>query len=161
MTIAIVDEWPADVLKTGDTTLVRSLSNMVMLVVRQPGKLYAHYITLEGGCYALEHTLGTEDRIFERLYERLAPLALSQLVIDNEFLPDLPDALGRATSTTEQIPRAGERLDALDLLPAAFPIEEILDSTRPRAREAAVRHRRPELRQRQPPAQRSRDPSTG
>ena len=104
MTIAIVDEWPADVLKTGDTTLVRSLSNMVMLVVRQPGKLYAHYITLEGGCYALEHTLGTEDRIFERLYERLAPLALSHLVINNEFIPDLEPELWQGDETPSRSP---------------------------------------------------------
>lgn len=127
LTVAIVDEWPADVLKTGYTTLVRSLSNMVMLVVLQPGKLHAHYITLEGGCYPFVHTLGSDDRFFERLYERLAPLALSHLVINNQFDPDLEPALWQGDEVTEQIFRAGKLMDALHLLPAPWPLQDLLD----------------------------------
>ncbi|MBA2325060.1 MAG: class II aldolase/adducin family protein, partial [Actinobacteria bacterium] len=41
---------------------------------------------------------------------------------------DLPVELCGGDEQTRQIRRAGERLDALDLLPAAFPIEEILSS---------------------------------
>jgi ribulose-5-phosphate 4-epimerase/fuculose-1-phosphate aldolase len=47
-------------------------------------------------------------------------------VIANEFRSDLPEELWDGDDRTRQIRRAGERLAALDLLPAAFPIEEIL-----------------------------------
>jgi ribulose-5-phosphate 4-epimerase/fuculose-1-phosphate aldolase len=47
-------------------------------------------------------------------------------VIGNEFTSDLEPALWAGDEVTRQITRAGERLDALELLPAAFPIEEIL-----------------------------------
>ncbi|MET0921260.1 MAG: class II aldolase/adducin family protein, partial [Acidimicrobiia bacterium] len=61
------------------------------------------------------------------VFSRVEPLATSRLVIGNEFTSDLPVELWSGDDTTAQITRAGERLDALDLLPAAFPIEEILD----------------------------------
>ena len=71
----------------------------------------------------------------------------------------------RGRRITRQITRAGERLGALDLLPAAFPIEEILSARGSAARQAALRHRRAELRQRQCASQRrgpaSRSRSTG
>ena len=60
------------------------------------------------------------------MFSRIEPLATSRLVIGNEFTPTCPPSSGTATSITRQITRAGERLAALDLLPAAFPIEEIL-----------------------------------
>jgi ribulose-5-phosphate 4-epimerase/fuculose-1-phosphate aldolase len=48
------------------------------------------------------------------------------LVIGNEFTADLPRSVWDGNDVTRQITRAGQRLAALDLLPAAFPIEEIL-----------------------------------
>jgi len=60
------------------------------------------------------------------VFSRVEPLASSRLVIGNEFTDDLPDALRAGDDITRQITRAGQRLAALDLLPAAFPIEEIL-----------------------------------
>ena len=86
---------------------------------------------------------------FKTVFSRVEPLATSRLVIGNDFVPDLPPELWDGDDITRQITRAGERLDALDLLPAAFPIEEILSDARPPPREAALRHRRPELRQRE------------
>ncbi len=127
VTVAGVDAWPEDVLKTGYTTLVRGLSNMVIFVVRSAGKLHAHFITLEAGCYPIDHTLGTRDEFFERMYARLAPLASSHLVINNEFDPDLPPELWEGDEVTEQIYRAGKKLEALNLLPAVWPIKELLE----------------------------------
>ena len=60
------------------------------------------------------------------MFSRVEPLASSRLVIGNEFTDDLPDSLRAGDDITRQITRAGQRLAALDLLPAAFPIEEIL-----------------------------------
>jgi ribulose-5-phosphate 4-epimerase/fuculose-1-phosphate aldolase len=48
------------------------------------------------------------------------------LVIDNVFDQDLPEALWKGDEITHSIARTGKKLDALDLLPAPFPIEEIL-----------------------------------
>ena len=36
---------------------------------------------------------GDEQNFFERIFERIQPLACSHLVINNEFSPDLPDHL--------------------------------------------------------------------
>jgi ribulose-5-phosphate 4-epimerase/fuculose-1-phosphate aldolase len=47
-------------------------------------------------------------------------------VIANDYVVDLPEELWYGDDQTREIARAGEQLDALDLLPAAFPIEEIL-----------------------------------
>lgn len=47
-------------------------------------------------------------------------------MIANDFRSDLPEELRDGDEQTRQIERAGERLARLDLLPAAFPIEEIL-----------------------------------
>ena len=49
-------------------------------------------------------------------------------MIDNEFVPDLPEELWDGDETTAQIHRAGERLDALDLLPSPFPLDGILSA---------------------------------
>ena len=125
--VATVDTWPDDVLKTGYTMLVRSLSNMVILVVRAEGKLHAHFVTLEGGCYPVVHAEGAEDDFFGRMYQRLAPLASSHLVINNEFHPDLPPELWNGDEITEQIYRASLKLDALHLLPAMWPLQDLLD----------------------------------
>jgi ribulose-5-phosphate 4-epimerase/fuculose-1-phosphate aldolase len=60
------------------------------------------------------------------MFERIEPLAMSRLVIANEFLTDLPRELWDGDEQTRQLQRAGERLAALNLLPAPFPVEDIL-----------------------------------
>ena len=79
--------------------------------------------------------------------ERLLPLATSRLVIENEFRTDLEPELWDGDELTREIGEAGRRLDALGLLPAPFPIEELLSRARAAARLAPLRHRRPLLRQ--------------
>ncbi len=106
--------------------LVRSLSNLFIgLVPSDADAPDVHFLTLEQGHYVVE---GNHDRsaYFDRVYRRIEPLATSSLVINNTFDPDLPEELWDGDELTEQIYRAGRKLDALNLLPAPFPIEEIL-----------------------------------
>jgi ribulose-5-phosphate 4-epimerase/fuculose-1-phosphate aldolase len=123
--IAHLGERPSDLLRTGYPLLVRGLANLAVMVSDGPGGVAAHFVTLEQGTYAVEHT-GDDDAFFAQVFARVEPLASSRLVIANEFRVDLPPTLWNGDEQTRQIARAGEQLDALDLLPAAFPIEEIL-----------------------------------
>jgi ribulose-5-phosphate 4-epimerase/fuculose-1-phosphate aldolase len=122
--LADVDNPPDDVLRAGYPLLVRALANLTVMV-SDDGSPSAHFVTLEQGRYLVRHS-GDDDKFFAEVFERMEPLASSRLVIANEFQTDLPEALWGGDEHTRQIRRAGEHLDALDLLPAAFPIEEIL-----------------------------------
>ena len=116
-------EEPLDGLRETYPLLVRALANIALLYV--PGK-GAFFTTMERGHYAVR----ADDNgasLAERVVERLLPLATSRLVIDNEFLTDLEPELWEGDEITEQIRAAGVRLGDLDLLPAPFPIEELLD----------------------------------
>lgn len=121
-----VDEKPDDVLKAGYPLMIRSLSNLLLFLINTGGKLETHFITLEQGSYKIDADPGDEEEYFASLMERLTPLAFSQLVIDNEFRTDLPEEVWDGDEISEQLRDAGRRLDDLDLLPAAFPIQDIL-----------------------------------
>jgi Class II Aldolase and Adducin N-terminal domain len=110
-----------EIMKAAYPVLVRSLSNMVIYNTRVDGVLESHFITIEQGHYTVRHTDG-EEAFFQRVFARLQPLACSHLVINNEFVPDLPDTLWAGDETTRQIGWAGKQLDGMGLLPAAFPI---------------------------------------
>ena len=125
--LAELPEPPVDILRTGYPLLVRGLANLCIMVSPAPTGSIANFVTLEQGTYALDTSVGDDDRFFfKTVFSRVEPLASSRLVIGNEFVPDLPRELWEGDDITRQITRAGERLAALDLLPAAFPIEEIL-----------------------------------
>jgi ribulose-5-phosphate 4-epimerase/fuculose-1-phosphate aldolase len=117
---------PTDVLRTGYPLLVRGLANLCVMVSPDPEGSVAHFVTLEQGTYAIDTGAGNDQFFFKTVFSRIEPLATSRLVIGNEFTPDLPVELREGDAVTRQITRAGERLSKLDLLPAAFPIEEIL-----------------------------------
>ena len=124
--LAELDAPPSDILRTGYPLLVRGLANLcVMVSPSGPGSI-AQFVTLEQGTYAIDTGTDDDQFFFKSVFSRVEPLASSRLVIGNEFTTDLPDALRDGDDVTRQITRAGGRLAALDLLPAAFPIEEIL-----------------------------------
>ncbi len=126
--IAEVDEVRDDItdqLREGYPLLVRSLANLSVMVAQTPTGPTARFVTLEQGTYRIDHN-GSDADFFARVFERFEPLASSRLVIANEFETDLDESLWDGDTYTAQITDAGEHLDALDLLPAAFPIEEIL-----------------------------------
>jgi hypothetical protein len=95
--------------------LVRALANLVLTWTPGEG---AWFTTMERG-----HYYAAESAVVERL----APLARSRLVIDNEFRTDLEPELWTGDELTEEIRDAGRRLGELHLLPSPFPIEDLLD----------------------------------
>lgn len=109
-------EAPDDPLKASYPMLVRTLSNVVLLRVSGKG---VWFTTMEQGCYHVPDDPAA-------IYERLAPLATSRLVIDNEWVPDLEPELWDGDEITADLAQAGRRLDELDLLPSPFPVEEYL-----------------------------------
>ncbi len=113
---------------------LRSLGNIFILVVRngRNGFQEAFVSTLEQGSYSFVYH-GEDDEYFERVVERLAPLATSNLIIENEFVADLEPELWDGDEITASITRAGKKLDELDLLPSPFPIDDYLP-------EADLRH---------------------
>jgi len=123
--IAPFAELPDDVLRAGYPLLVRCLANLTVLVSEHADGLAARFVTLEQGTYGIGPGLA-DDEFFAEVFQRVEPLASSRLVIANEFVHDLPADLWDGDDTTRQMLRAGRELDALDLLPAPFPLEEIL-----------------------------------
>jgi ribulose-5-phosphate 4-epimerase/fuculose-1-phosphate aldolase len=104
--------------------LVRTLSNMLLYLTDGAGTPRAYVVTLEQGYFTIEDA--DEAAFFAQVYERLYPLASAQLVINNEFHTDLEPALWGGDELSAALAEAGRRLDALNLLPAPFPIDEIL-----------------------------------
>lgn len=123
--VAVTDQRPENVLKQAYPLLVRSLANLCVYLVRDGVRTTTYFVTLEQGYYQIPAMRGAA--YFDYIYERLHPLASSQLVIDNEFHTDLESPLWEGDDLTRQLSEAGRRLDALDLLPAPFPIHELLD----------------------------------
>ena len=104
--------------------LVRTLSNLLIVVARQEPALL-HLVTPEQAHVAIEGGV-TDRRFFEELYRRIEPLATSTMVVANIFEPTLEPELWDGDWKTASIGRAGRFLADLNLLPAAFPIEEQL-----------------------------------
>jgi hypothetical protein len=112
-----LESEPEDVLKASYPMLVRTLANVVVLHVPGQG---VWFTTMERGTYRI-----SDDPA--EVFDRLAPLAKSKLVIDNEFVPDLEPELWSGDEVTADIGAAGKRMGDLDLLPAPFPVHEFLD----------------------------------
>ena len=125
VSVAVTDQRPENVLKQAYPLLVRSLANLCVYLVRDGARTTTYFVTLEQGYYQIPAMAG--PAYYEYIYERLHPLASSQLVIDNEFHTDLEPALREGDDLTRQLSEAGKRLDALNLLPAPFPIHDLLD----------------------------------
>jgi ribulose-5-phosphate 4-epimerase/fuculose-1-phosphate aldolase len=120
---------PADVLQLNYPLMVRALANIMMCYVPGEG---VWFTTMERGHYGVEATNG-EGALADLVIDRLAPLARSRLIIDNEFRADLEQELWEGDEISEQVMEAGRRLGDLDLLPAPFPIDDLLDEREIRA----------------------------
>ncbi len=124
--VAETKDPPADVLRTAYPLLIRSLANLLVFIVNTDGRPETYFVTLEQGYYRVPYQPGREDEYFDTLYRRMEPLATSNLIIDNEFTPDLPEELWEGDEITEQVRQAAKRIDEMNLFPAPFPIQEIL-----------------------------------
>lgn len=114
-----------DIMRAAYPLVPRTLSNMVIYNTRVNGALESHFITIEQGHYTVRQG-SDEHSFFEQVFNRIRPLAFSHLVINNEFVPDLPEALWEGDEITQSVGRAGRKLDGMGLLPAVFPIHEFL-----------------------------------
>lgn len=121
------------ILKQAYPLLIRAVSNLLLYRVPHDNKVLqdrqydTHVVTLEQGSFPVPPELEDGSQAyFDYLYRRIEPLATSRLVVDNLFLPDLEPELWNGDEHTEQIYQAGLRLAEMDLLPAPFPIQELL-----------------------------------
>jgi ribulose-5-phosphate 4-epimerase/fuculose-1-phosphate aldolase len=110
---------PADELRETYPMLVRSLSNISLCYVPGYGVLFT---TMERGHYLVPDGPDLPASVVSRL----EPLATSHLVIDNEFRRDLEPELWAGDELTREIRAVGRRLERLGLLPAPFPVEELV-----------------------------------
>jgi ribulose-5-phosphate 4-epimerase/fuculose-1-phosphate aldolase len=104
--------------------IVRTLGNMVLYLASDGDDATAYVVTLEQGYFAIKNH--DDQAFFARVFERIHPMASAELVINNEFHTDLEPELWDGDELTAALSNAGRRLDALRLLPTAFPIEELL-----------------------------------
>ncbi len=126
VTVVETNAVPSDVLKSAYPILIRSFSNLLIYIVNSPNGLNAYFVTLEQGYYTVPYETRHDDEFFDEIYHRLEPLALSNLIIDNEFHQDLPEDLWNGDDITEQLSRSAQKIDAMNLFPAPFPIQELL-----------------------------------
>jgi ribulose-5-phosphate 4-epimerase/fuculose-1-phosphate aldolase len=112
-------EPPDDGLRETYPMLVRALANISLCYVPGHGVLFT---TMERGHYLVPD----DDGLARAVVEKLAPLATARLVIENEFRTDLEPELWAGDEHTRELAAAGRRLDRLGLLPAPFPVEELV-----------------------------------
>jgi hypothetical protein len=110
---------PQDGLRDTYPMLVRALANISLCYVPGRGVLFT---TMERGHYLVPDG----DQLAADIVERLLPLATARLVIENRFVKDLEPELWRGDALTREIGEAGRRLDRLGLLPAPFPVGELV-----------------------------------
>jgi ribulose-5-phosphate 4-epimerase/fuculose-1-phosphate aldolase len=110
---------PEDPLRETYPMLVRALANISLCYVPGHGVLFT---TMERGNYLLPD--GPD--LAAAVVTRLEPLATSRLVIDNEFRRDLEPELWHGDALTRELAAVGRRLGRLGLLPAPFPVEELV-----------------------------------
>jgi ribulose-5-phosphate 4-epimerase/fuculose-1-phosphate aldolase len=126
VTIIETNEVPDNILKAGYPLLVRTLSNLLIYIVRTTEQFDTYFVTLEQGYYNVPYQRGQDEAYFEQLFKRLEPLASSHLIINNDFQPDLPQDLWEGDDVTQKMYQAGRKIEAMNLWPAPFPIQEIL-----------------------------------
>jgi ribulose-5-phosphate 4-epimerase/fuculose-1-phosphate aldolase len=130
--IAVVElpERPDDFVRACYPVLVRSLSQVGICLLAEGGAVEAHFMTMEQGHYDVTRPAGGDDaQFFAEIHDRIAPLVTARYVINNIFNPDLPEELWNGDEITRDLVEAGRKLDALNLLPAPWPIHEILSES--------------------------------
>lgn len=109
-------------------SLIRSLSNILVVVVGEPEDPEFFVTTLERGVYAVLPEPSAPAARYNRLVSRIAPLARSHLIVKNEYISDLPRSLWKGNRDTESLTWGGEILESWDLLPTPFPMDQLLSA---------------------------------
>jgi len=126
-TVVDAHHEPDDIFRTFYPVLLHALSNVGVFLVRVGTRIDVHFMTMEQGHYVVSLDDGQrQERFFREIYERLAPLATSQLVINNRYERDLSEALWLGNEQTRDLSWAGEKLGEMSLLPAPWPIQDLL-----------------------------------
>jgi len=99
--------------------LVRSLSNLLLCVKSNANKPEIYFTTPEAGFYHIPFEP-------EAVYRKILPIAGAHFAIDNRLSTDLPRAYWESTPIVEKIKHYGRELDHLGVLPAPFPLREVL-----------------------------------
>ncbi len=126
--VSILEGAPPEghVLQTTYPHLLKNISNLLIYHTGQEAGLRTYFITPEQGYPHVSYRNGDAERYFEDAYQRIAPVACSRFVINNEFIRDLPGELAGGTEKTRQLYAAGKKLDEMDLLPNVIKIEQLL-----------------------------------
>ncbi len=114
------------ILETTYPHLLKNISNLLIYHIKNQQGLCSYFVTPEQGYPHVILRDGEVEEYFKNAYDRIAPLACSRFVINNEFIPDLPDELAAGTEKTRQLYYAGRKLDEMDLLPTVIKIEQFL-----------------------------------
>jgi ribulose-5-phosphate 4-epimerase/fuculose-1-phosphate aldolase len=114
------------ILETAYPQLLKNISNLLIYHTRNGNELHSYFVTPEQGFPRVVFRGDEIEAYFRNAYERIAPLACSRFVINNEFVSDLPDELVSGTDKTRQLFYAGRKLDEMDLLPTVIKIEQFL-----------------------------------
>lgn len=110
-----------DLRSAGYATLVKTLSNLMICVqIGNNGHVpELYFLTPEVGFYHYPFDV-------TKAYNSIAPIAGSKLVLGNQISIDLPERLWQGNALTEELKQYGHILDSLGLLPAPFPIQQVL-----------------------------------
>ncbi|MCY8235082.1 class II aldolase/adducin family protein [Priestia endophytica] len=128
ISILEVNEEPENIFEAAYPYLIRSLANHLIFIVHNKEKTDVYFITPEQGFYKLSYQREEKEDFFQKVYERLEPVASAQLVIDNHFVDNLDQNLWNGNNITQKIYVSGKKLDEMNLLPAPFPLEKYLSS---------------------------------
>jgi len=125
--LVVVDPPPENLRALCYTTLVRTLSNIVLCAVprngagsaSEPGPPEVYFTTPECGFY--HHPFDPEE-----VLRRILPIAAARFAIGNRFSADLPARYWETSPVVEEIKASAGELDRLGVLPAPFPLREVL-----------------------------------
>jgi len=127
ISLVAMDTLPENAHSICYRTLVRSLSNLLLCAVPSSpllpsgsnGGTEIYFMTPEAGFYRLPFEP-------EKVYQRILPIASAHFATDNCFTDDLPARYWETSPIVEEIKQYGKELDRLGVLPAPFPLREIL-----------------------------------
>jgi len=122
VSLAVLNRPSQDLRSECYTTLIKTLSNL-MICVKPSGNCIApeiFCITPEVGFYHYPYQP-------ERVFDTIAPIVSSHMVIRNKMTTDLPQKYHNSTPLVQQLKCFGEVLDKLGVLPTPFPLEDVLD----------------------------------
>jgi ribulose-5-phosphate 4-epimerase/fuculose-1-phosphate aldolase len=119
VSIAVLENEADDLRYLAYNTLIRTLSNLVILI-KPAGENAAevYCITPEVGFYHFPYAP-------DQLYRAMAPIIEAHFVIDNKVFYDLPEKYLQ-TPVVQELKHHGTALDELGVLPAPFPMKEVL-----------------------------------